>query len=365
MADMAVKQAIRDLNTTTPWDSHSQMLECVMILQDTHDVKTFCFQTTDNSWFRYLPGQFITIELEIDGKPVLRTYTLSSSPSRPLSISITVKANKDGFASRWLHENLKEGDKIKAHGPAGLFTLHNHLADRYLFISGGAGITPTLSMTRWLFDQGTHTDVHFIHCARTPSDIIARRELESMSARVSDIKVAYACEEPDPYGAWTGYTGRLNQLMLELISPDYQEREIFCCGPAPFMQAVRDILNAAGFNMDQYHEESFDAPIIEEEDRPDHDDVIIDDDAKSSVSFIKSKKDTRVQESDTILSAAKKTGLHIPSACQFGVCGTCKVKKVSGEVHMVHNGGITQEQIDDGYVLACCSNPLGDVVIDF
>ncbi|WP_417452601.1 FAD-binding oxidoreductase [Kiloniella sp.] len=365
MADMAVKQAIRDLNTTTPWDSHSQMLECVMILQDTHDVKTFCFQTTDNSWFRYLPGQFITIELEIDGKLVLRTYTLSSSPSRPLSISITVKANKDGYASQWLHENLKEGDKIKAHGPAGLFTLHNHLADKYLFISGGAGITPTLSMTRWLFDQGTHTDVHFIHCARTPSDIIARRELESMSARVSDIKVAYACEEPDPYGAWTGYTGRLNQLMLELISPDYQDREIFCCGPGPFMQAVRDILNTAGFNMDQYHEESFEAPITDEEDRPEHDDVIIDDDAKSSVSFQRSKKDTRVQESDTILTAAKKTGLHIPSACQFGVCGTCKVKKVSGEVHMMHNGGITQEQIDDGYVLACCSNPLGDVVIDF
>ncbi len=117
--------------------------------------------------------------------------------------------------------------------------------------------------------------------------------------------------------------------------------------------------------MEQYHEENFEAPIIEEEDHPEHDDIIIDDDAKSSVSFTKSKKDTRVQESDTILSAAKKTGLHIPSACQFGVCGTCKVKKVSGEVHMVHNGGITQEQIDDGYVLACCSNPLGDVVIDF
>lgn len=362
---MAGKKAITRLNQVQPWDSQSQMLECVMVLQDTHDVKTFCFRTTDNNWFNYLPGQFITIEVDIDGEKVLRTYTLSSSPSRPLSISITVKATEGGRVSNWLHENLKEGDRVKAHGPAGLFTLQNERDDKYLFISGGAGITPTLSMTRWLFDYGVHTDVHFIHCARTPADIISRQELESMSARVSDIKVAFVCEEPNPYGAWTGYTGRINQLMLELISPDYMEREIFCCGPAPFMQAVRDILNAAGFDMNYYHEESFDAPIVEESDRPEHDDVIIDEDAKSVVKFTKSKKESRVHEADTVLAAAKKSGLHIPSACQFGVCGTCKVKKVSGDVHMVHNGGITEEQIEDGYILACCSNPLGAVEIEY
>ena len=64
-------------------------------------------------------------------------------------------------------------------------------------------------------------------------------------------------------------------------------------------------------------------------------------------------------------SAASEAGLHIPSACLFGVCGTCKVKKLSGEVHMVHSGGITDDEIEEGYVLACCSNPLGEVVVEY
>src|SRR3546814_12340504 len=70
------------------------------------------------------------------------------------------------------------------------------------------------------------------------------------------------------------YRGRLNQLMLELMASDYMEREVFCCGPEPFMQTVRDILNAAGFDMTHYHEESFQAPIRVEEQIPEHDDVM-------------------------------------------------------------------------------------------
>ncbi|RED48644.1 hybrid-cluster NAD(P)-dependent oxidoreductase [Aestuariispira insulae] len=362
---MSVVKTISALNQSKPWDSHNQKLICSMVLQDSHDVKTFCFQTTDQAWFLYLPGQFITLELEIDGKVVHGTYTISSSPSRPLSITITVKATKDGYVSKWLHENMKEGMEVKAYGPAGIFTLHNHLADKYLFLAGGVGITPLMSMTRWLFDYGMHTDVSFIQSCQTPSDLLFKRELEGMSARVSDFKLSYICERPDEYGAWTGYTGRLNQLMLELICPDYMEREIFCCGPEPYMQAVRDILNSAGYDMDRYHEESFSAPVASEEEAPEHDDVIIDESNKATVSFIKSDKEVKIQESETILAAAKEAGLHIPNACQFGVCGTCKVKKVSGDVHMVHNGGINDADIEAGYILACCSNPLGPVEVEF
>ena len=362
---MSVIKSITALNKTKPWDSHNQLLECVMVRQDSHNVKTFVFHTSDNSWFVYLPGQFITLELNIDGKTVHRTYTLSSSPSRPLCISITVKANQDAYVSKWLHENMKEGDKVKAYGPAGIFSFHNHLSDKYPFLAGGVGITPLMSMARWMFDYGTESDVVFIQCNQTPSDNLFTRELESMSARTPEMKVALVCERPDEYGAWTGYTGRINQLMLELIAPDYMEREIFCCGPEPYMQAVRDILNTAGFDMDRYHEESFTSPVETEADIPDHDDVIIDETNKSQVAFINSGKTVKVSESETILAAAKEAGIHIPNACQFGVCGTCKVKKTSGDVHMVHNGGINDEDVEAGYILACCSNPLGEVEIEY
>ncbi len=362
---MNVREAVARLKQAKPWNSHAEQLECVMVLQDTHNVKTFCFQPTDSSWFRYLPGQFITLEVEIAGRRVQRCYTLASSPSRPLCIWVTVKRYEDGLVSDWLHENLAIGDRIKAYGPSGIFSFHNHLADKYLFLSAGVGITPLLSMTRWLFDFGLSTDVTFVHCAQTPSDIIARKELEMMSARLPEIKVSLVCERSDPYGAWTGYSGRINQLMLELIASDYFEREIFCCGPAPFMQAVRDILNTAGYDMAHYHEESFEAPIHNESEIPEHDDIIIDETNRATVVFADSNQTVICRESDSILNAAHEAGLHIPSACQFGVCGTCRVKKLSGEVYMLQNGGITDEEIEEGYILACCSNPLGDVVIEY
>ncbi|WP_223998273.1 hybrid-cluster NAD(P)-dependent oxidoreductase [Aureimonas sp. SA4125] len=354
----------KHLDEMRPWNDQVQVLECVAVLPETRDVMTFSFQTPDESWFRYHPGQFITLELPMPGGPMLRTYTLSSSPSRPLSVTVTVKAQAGSMASRWMFDNVREGVRLKAYGPAGIFTFHNHPADRYLFISAGSGITPMMSMTRWLYDYARHTDIKFIHCARSPSDIIFRAELERMAARVNDIDLAWIVERADPFDAWTGYKGRINSLMLELIASDYHEREIFCCGPAVFMQAVRDILNAAGFDMTHYHEESFSAPLAEELGPVGAEDVIPEEGKGARVVFATSGLEAACTETDTILQVAKGLGLNIPSACQFGVCGTCKTKKISGEVHMVHNGGIRDDEVEEGYILACCSKPIGRVEVE-
>ncbi|MEM8950504.1 MAG: hybrid-cluster NAD(P)-dependent oxidoreductase [Pseudomonadota bacterium] len=347
-----------------PWSAEAQTLECVAILPETRDAKTLCFRATDEGWFRYLPGQFITLELPIDGPPCHRTYTLSSSPSRPLLITVTVKAQADSTASRWLIDNLQIGDRLKATGPAGLFSSHLHPADKYLLISAGSGVTPMMSMARWMFDTGHPSDVTFINCARRPSEIIFRTELERMAARVSNLSLAWVVREPDPYAVWTGYRGRLNGLMLELIAPDYVEREIFCCGPAGFMQNVRDFLHAAEFDMDHYHEESFQAPVTDPETAVEPDDVIPDERKMSHIRFAQSGVEAVCRETDTILEVARNAGLNIPSGCQFGVCGTCKVRCVSGETHMVHNGGIHDQDIEQGYVLACCTKPLGAIEVE-
>src|SRR3546814_18070620 len=97
----------------------AQKLVCVMVTPEAPDVKSFCFKTADDSWFRYLPGQFITLELPVNDEKLLRTYTLSSSPSRPLAISVTVKAQPDSLGSRWLLDHLKVGDRLTAYGHGG------------------------------------------------------------------------------------------------------------------------------------------------------------------------------------------------------------------------------------------------------
>lgn len=341
----------------------TERLVCCSVVPEAPDVATFSFVSPSGALFRYEPGQFLTLELPVPGGTVWRTYTISSSPSRPLSISVTVKAQAGSVATRWMLDHLRPGMAIKAAGPLGVFTLPRKDRKKYLFISAGSGITPSLSMTTYLFDRATDIDVAFVNCARRPSEIIARRQLEQMAARVPSIKLYFIVEEDDPFDVWTGFRGRLNQITIGLVASDYLDREVYCCGPEPFMDAVREMLIGLGYDMDRYHQESFAKPAETVEDIPPHDDVVPDDHAAARITFAPSGVVADCHETDTVLAVAKANGLNIPSGCTFGLCGTCKIRKLSGDVHMVHNGGISDDDIAEGYILACCSKPIGQVEV--
>lgn len=346
-----------------PWKD-SEFLECAMVVPETSDTATFSFRAPSGAWFDYKPGQFITLDLPVPGGNVQRTYTISSSPSRPLSISVTIKAQPGSVGGRWMLDHLKPGMQIKAFGPSGIFWNRCEVGKKYLFISAGSGITPVMSMTTWAWDSGEMPDIVFVHAARSPKEIIFRQRLEGMADRVPGLQLHFAVEEPDPFQSWHGYRGRLNQIMLGLMASDYLERDVYCCGPEPFMQAVRDMLGALGYDMERYHQESFGAPVRSEAEAPVLDDVIPDDNASAQIEFASSGVIAKCAETDTVLAVAKANGLNIPSGCTFGLCGTCRIKKVSGEVHMVHNGGISDEDIEEGYILACCSHPIGEISVE-
>ncbi|VDC26600.1 hybrid-cluster NAD(P)-dependent oxidoreductase [Pseudogemmobacter humi] len=341
-----------------PWRD-SEPLECAMVIPETADCATIALRAPSGAWFDYQPGQFVTLELPLPGGNVQRTYTISSSPSRPLSISVTARAGADSVATRWMLDHLKPGMRLKAYGPAGAFSFLRHPARKYLFISAGSGITPLMSMTTWAWDSGEMPDITFVHAARRPSDIIFRRRLEQFAARVPGLQLRFTVEEEEPFSVWPGYRGRLSQIMLGLMAPDYLEREVFCCGPEPFMRAVREMLQSLGYDMARYHEESFAAPALEE--------APVDISAPaglSRITFAASGREVACDGTETVLAVAKRAGLNIPSGCNFGLCGTCKVRKLSGEVAMVHNGGISDDEIAGGLILACCARPQGAVTVE-
>jgi ferredoxin len=155
--------------------------------------------------------------------------------------------------------------------------------------------------------------------------------------------------------------------MLQLIAPDMLEREVFCCGPDPFMAAVRVMLEAAGFDMARYHQESFDFAELSRAEE------VADPSAEPEpgttastfrLEFAKSGRVIECSPDTTILAAAKAAGLRLPSSCTRGLCGTCKSRILSGTVDMKHEGGIRQREIDQGLALLCCSKPTSDLVID-
>jgi glycine betaine catabolism B len=364
-----------------PWapdcwgDQEEAELICRSVFDITHDVKTFLFEAEGDKVFRFEPGQFITLQLEIDGRPISRCYTISSPPTRPHLIAITVKRVIGGPVSNWLHDNLTPGTRITVLAPLGQFTLPGPPAPKYLFLSAGSGITPVMSMTRTLFDLGSDADIVFIHNARSPADIIFRRELEAIAAVMPNIRVIHICEIDYPSERWTGLHGRITTAALQAIAPDLTERITYTCGPPAYMAAVRRVLDEVGYDMANYYEESFNFDSLPADEQIAADPHHLADgtnDAQPpsadvrtfSVEFVRSGRTITCSAEQYVLDAALAAGMHHPLSCSQGMCGTCKTTMLEGTVDMQHNGGIRPKEIAANKFLPCCSKPLSNLRID-
>lgn len=373
----AQSDAMDRLTNPATWDSgarpwpagEQQTLSCCRVIDETHDVKSFQFRTQDGSAVRFEPGQFMTVSASVHGQPVERCYTISSPPTRPYLVAITVKRVPGGVMSNWLHDNMKPGGQLRAYGPSGMFTSTASAAPKSLYLSAGSGITPLMSMTRASIDLGLDRDIAFVHSARTPDDIVFRDELQRLAQLSPRLKLLFVCESVGHERDWAGATGRLSLALLAQWLPDYAERDVFTCGPAGYMSAVKGLLREGGHDPARYHQESFDisaAAATEAEPAALAAASSAADAAQQTftVKLARSSKSFTMNASDTVLAAAKRAGVAVASSCSQGVCGTCKTKLLEGCVDMKHNGGIREREIQKGFRLLCCSRPTSDLVLE-
>jgi ferredoxin-NADP reductase len=327
-------------------------------------VKTFVFKALQPRLFRYLPGQFLTFEFEIGGERISRCYTLASPPTRPHLVAITVKRTRGGVVSNWLHETMAPGRTVKAVGPMGDFTNDPAAPGKYLFLAGGVGITPVMSMARAQVDLSSVADAVLIQSARSSEDLLFAEELKAMEAVQRGFRAAAIYERGAPAGGWSGL---LDLPRLQAIVPDFLERRVFCCGPEGYMAAVRAMLAEAGFDMARYHQESFDfaaLPLAEAGAVDKAEARLAAEGRRHRVLFQQLQRAVDCEEGQFVLDAARAAGIRLPSSCTKGVCGTCKSRLVSGTVAMTPAGGIRQREIDQGMILLCCSKPTSDLVVE-
>jgi len=345
----------RPESTPQLWQSGElATLECIAVRNETADVKTFSFRLLDALQAPYLPGQFLCVELELDGEPVHRNYTLSSSPSRPDRLAITVKRVAGGRVSNWLNDNLRVGDQLQARAPAGDFHCAAAPQDKLLLLSAGSGITPMLSMLRWMTDLQLDNDIVFMHSAHSEADLIARQELELLAKHHGRCQLIYTLTQANP-GDLRSFRGRLDRSMLETVTK-LAQRQTYVCGPHPFMEQAKSLLMALGLPESQYFEESFG---IREGDRGSA--AVV----PSKVNVLFDSWDTLVEGNTqlSLLEQAEQAGIAIPFSCRGGFCGSCRVKLESGEVEVLQDAGLSDADKAEGYVLACSCRPKTDLVV--
>ncbi|WP_193101399.1 flavin reductase family protein [Burkholderia sp. Z1] len=333
---------------------------CVDIQPESWNVKTFRFRVSRASRkFDFQAGQYVTLGLEIGGENVYRCYTVSCAPetTQAGAFEITVKHSPGGVVSTWLHEALQVGARIQASHAAGDFVVPEAHDEPLLFVAGGVGVTPLMSMARHLHARARASDIQFFQFARTPEDILFREELAAMSAAGRGmIPHFYASRS----SSGDCQAGRMCADLLDRAVPGWEARRVLCCGPDSFMADMREAFVSSGGDPSKFHQESFTIPDAP----PAH---VVTRSNVTSVRLSESGFDASCAPGTTILDAvhASRQGVKIPNACRSGVCGTCKVKKLEGDVDMRHNGGIMDEEVEEGYILACCSVPLSDVTIEY
>jgi ferredoxin-NADP reductase len=340
------------------WRGGDDLLRCTAISDEAPAVKTFRFATQSGAPIRFHAGQFVTLRLPLSGGEVWRCFTIASSPLRDEAIDLTIKTQADAHGinasgTAWMHHALTVGMTLKAMPPAGPFCLIHPPEAPLLLVSAGSGATPMASIARWLRDIGSRAPVHYVHLARTPADWLFKPEIEAIAAELGTWKLDWLTTTSD---------GRPTAAAFATIAPDLARREVFCCGPAGFMEAVEEAHATAGGPATAFRREAFIAiPIPDLAAEPPPPSAVS---PTFSLRFEPAGREAEAKPSETVLTVALRLGVAIPYACADGICGTCRVRKRSGTVEMNHQGGIEEEEIADGDILACCSYARSNLVLE-
>lgn len=377
------RQAANKKKRTAPTFSASQPrkvrkfwkgeLRVISLLQETPDVKTFRLAAMDGGElpFDFLPGQFMNLQLNIDGKTVNRSYTIASSPTRRDACELSIKREAKGLASRYLHDTLRIGDTIKVGAPAGRFVFTGSESNEVLLIAGGVGITPLMSIVRYLTDRSWNGDIYFLVVAKSELDLIFKDELALLQGRFNRLHVCTTLTRSKPGDDWRGEQGRASESLLKKLMPNYINTPVYLCGPDEMMAATRTMLLGAGVVESLIHTEAFVSPAgksqmesMEATARSPDLHSWPGESETRRVQFKTSNNDCDVSCDMSILEAAEQLSIELPFECRSGICGQCKVRLLSGTVTMETQDAISPAERKLGLILACQAYPTSDVVIE-
>ncbi|MEM7410532.1 MAG: ferredoxin--NADP reductase [Myxococcota bacterium] len=325
------------------------LLRVAETIEETHDTLSIVFEVPAalQDAFAYRAGQFLSFKVPHEGKVLVRSYSLSSSPETDSAPKVTVKRVEDGRISNWMNDHVRADVSLMVVPPAGLFVLDPQSTRDVVLFSGGSGITPCISIIKTAL-VSSQRKLTLFYANRDARSIIFSKELESLQQQhPGRLEITHSLD------AERGFVTADDVRGVVGSAPD---RDFFLCGPGEFMDTVEAALQNAGVARDRIAIERFVSPTDPGDDATtDTAASETSGDAPATITIALDGQEHEVpyEPGERILEAARRAGLDPPFSCEEGYCSCCMAKAPSGTLEMATNDCLTPDLLEEGWVLTC------------
>ncbi|HZH85704.1 MAG TPA: 2Fe-2S iron-sulfur cluster-binding protein [Brumimicrobium sp.] len=337
----------------------SAVLKIKQIDRLTADAVKVVFEVPEalKSSYSYIPGQYLNLIVDVNGKKEHRSYSICSGIDEPLAVGI--KKVEKGIVSSYFNDSAKVGDEVEVGFPLGNFTMRK-VEGKYVAFAAGSGITPVLSIAK-LINETNDGQLELFYGNRSDKSIMFEDELNALSPE--KVKITHIFSEEEKEGFLFGML--TEEMITEIIRGNLEllkAKGFYLCGPEKVIVNAQNVLKKFGVSEDKMFYELFTTPVLMESTA----EVVVSDfTGISKVTVIIDDEEEHFDlatNGDTILSEAESHGVDAPYSCRGGICCTCKAKVLKGSATMDKNFSLTDSEVKEGYILTCQAHPSSEEV---
>ena len=336
----------------------SMELSLKEIVRETASAQSFRFERLDAPLPPFRAGQYVNLFVEVDGVRTSRPYSIASPPGSD-TLDITVRHKPDGFVSPYLLGRVQAGQVFQTSGPAGSFYHEPLTHGRHLvFLAGGSGITPFMSMIRHNEKCGGPLKIHLLYGNRDPGDVIFGKELSSLAVTAPWFE--YTPVFSDPPEGFGGLSGFLDASTIRETIGGAANQTFYLCGPGAMYDFCSAALAELGVPARRVRRERYGPP----------EDVTL---QPGWPEGLAGETEFRVEiegagalvarAGEPLLNVLEREGYAVPAACRSGGCSLCRTKLLQGRVYMPEQTALRESDRLNGYIHPCVSYPLENLML--